>query len=178
MKPMKKTLFFLCAALAAAGVPAQGRDAYAIRQVHDELQRVLGQVNVLQTNVDDLSERLARLERPGGAGNEIAALKSQIAALESTVARLRGELQSQRGEIVRDLSSRLVKMMPPKGEPKRPRTTTVTVGPHREYTVVSGDTLSIIAVAFNTTVSKIKEMNGMRNDILRVGQKIKVPLKD
>ena len=173
-----KNVVFLCTALAAGALLAQGRDAYAMQQVHSELQRVLGQVNVLQSNIDDISERLSRLERPNGS-SDVAALKSQIAALESTVARLRTEMQSQRGEIVRDLSSRIAKMPQAQPSTKAPaRTVTTTIGPHREYTVVAGDTLSIIASAFNTTVAKIKEMNGLKSDALRIGQKVKVPLKD
>lgn len=173
---MTKTVLAF-AVLTAAGVFAQGREAYQIQQVQAELQRVLGQVNILQSNMDDLAERLSRLERANGSA-DVAALKSQISALEGTVARLRGELQNQRAEIVRDLSTRLAKIQPPRVDPKPPRTRTVSVGPHREYTVVSGDTLSVIASAFNTTVAKIKEMNGLKSDVLRVGQKVKVPLKD
>ena len=85
----------------------------------------------------------------------------------------------QIGEIVRDLSSRIAKMPQAQPSTKAPaRTVTTTIGPHREYTVVAGDTLSIIASAFNTTVAKIKEMNGLKSDALRIGQKVKVPLKD
>ena len=39
----------------------------------------------------------------------------------------------------------------------------------------AGDTLSLIAEAFGTTVPKIKEMNGLKSDMLRIGQKIMVP---
>ena len=59
---------------------------------------------------------------------------------------------------------------PPPPQPKQ-----VVVGPHREYTVKSGDTLSLIAEAFGTTVSKIKEMNRLKNDNLRIGQKLMLP---
>ena len=38
-----------------------------------------------------------------------------------------------------------------------------------------GDTLSLVADAFGTRVSTIKEMNGLKSDMLRVGQKLKVP---
>ena len=44
-----------------------------------------------------------------------------------------------------------------------------------EYTVQQGDTLSLIAKAFGSTVQKIKELNGMKGDALRIGQKINVP---
>ena len=41
--------------------------------------------------------------------------------------------------------------------------------------VQSGDTLSLIAKAFGTTVQKIKDMNGMKSDALKIGQKLNVP---
>ena len=44
-----------------------------------------------------------------------------------------------------------------------------------EYTVQAGDTLSLIAQAFNTTVSKLRQMNGLKSDMLRIGQKLTVP---
>ena len=59
--------------------------------------------------------------------------------------------------------------------PKPIETRKVVIGPHQEYTVQSGDTLSLIAQAFNTSVSKIKEMNGLKSDNLRIGQKLNLP---
>lgn len=43
------------------------------------------------------------------------------------------------------------------------------------YTVKYGDTLSEIAVRYKTTVAKLKSMNGLRSDLIKVGQKLKVP---
>ncbi|MFQ6037643.1 MAG: LysM peptidoglycan-binding domain-containing protein [Candidatus Aminicenantales bacterium] len=40
------------------------------------------------------------------------------------------------------------------------------------YTVKRGDNLYLIAKAFNTTVQNIKERNGLKSNILRVGQKL------
>jgi peptidoglycan DL-endopeptidase LytE len=42
------------------------------------------------------------------------------------------------------------------------------------YTVQSGDTLSHIAVKYDTTVSRIKSWNGLTSDMIYVGQKLKV----
>ena len=64
--------------------------------------------------------------------------------------------------------------LPPPPPPK-PTVTKIVIGPHQEYTVQSGDTLSLIAQAFDTTVAKIKVMNGLKNDNLRIGQKLKLP---
>jgi LysM repeat protein len=43
------------------------------------------------------------------------------------------------------------------------------------YKVVKGDTLSHIAVDFGTTVAKIKSLNGLKSDLIKVGQVLKVP---
>lgn len=46
---------------------------------------------------------------------------------------------------------------------------------YRRYKVKSGDTLSVIARKYHTTVSKIKRANGLRSDLIRVGQVLKIP---
>jgi N-acetylmuramoyl-L-alanine amidase len=45
----------------------------------------------------------------------------------------------------------------------------------REYVISRGDTLSEIAVRFNTTVSQLRAYNGMSGSSIRIGQKIKIP---
>ena len=165
-------------AMAAAGMAAmtaftQGRDAFVQQQAYAEMQRVTGQVDVLQNNFEDLHRRVSSIER----GNGTQDLKQEIEALKASVAELRRQLQSQRDEIVRDLTGRIKTIQAAQTPPAPPPTTKkkVVVGPHREYEVKPGDTLSLIAEAFGTTVSKIKEMNGLKSDMLRVGQKIMVP---
>lgn len=54
-------------------------------------------------------------------------------------------------------------------KPKKPKLLTMT------YKVKSGDTLSYIANKFGTTVREIKDINNLRRNFLRVGEKIKVP---
>ncbi|WP_052137873.1 LysM peptidoglycan-binding domain-containing protein [Heyndrickxia ginsengihumi] len=52
--------------------------------------------------------------------------------------------------------------------------TSITTTP-ATYTVRNGDTLSEIAVKFNTTVSKLKSLNGLNNaNLIYVGQKLKI----
>jgi LysM repeat protein len=43
------------------------------------------------------------------------------------------------------------------------------------YKVVKGDTLSEIAVKFHTTVEAIKDLNGLKSDLIKVGQVLKIP---
>ena len=47
--------------------------------------------------------------------------------------------------------------------------------PYFEYTVRSGDTLWQLAQRFGTTVDAIKSLNGLRSDVLNIGQVLKIP---
>ena len=61
---------------------------------------------------------------------------------------------------------------------KIPAPTTVTPPPPTEYfnhTVVSGDTLWLLAQRFNTTVDAIKSLNGLTSDALSIGQVLRIP---
>lgn len=46
------------------------------------------------------------------------------------------------------------------------------------YTVVSGDSLSVIARNFETTVQAIKAQNNLQTDVIRVGQTLIIPTKE
>ena len=164
---MKKLMFTLVSVTASSLVFAQGRDNFIQQQAYAEMQRVSGQVDVLQTNLNDLQTRVGKLER----GGDTLVLRQEIESLKATIADLKRQLQSQRGEIVKDISGRLAKMQPPPPPPPKK----VVIGPHQEYVVQSGDTLSLISQAFNVPVKKIKEMNNLKSDNLRVGQKLNLP---
>ncbi|MGN0832781.1 MAG: LysM peptidoglycan-binding domain-containing protein [Kiritimatiellia bacterium] len=155
---------------AAASAPAQGRENFMQQQAYAEMQRVSGQVDVLQSNLNSLQRRVVSLE----GGGDTRGIWQEIEALKSAVAELRRALQSQREEIVRDLSGRIAKLQGPAAAPK-PTVERKVVGPHLEYTVQPGDTLSLIAQAFNTSVAKIREMNNLKGDNLRIGQKLNLP---
>ena len=62
---------------------------------------------------------------------------------------------------------------PQKAPVQPPRARTVTEG--GVYVVQRGDTLSELAVRFNTTVRAIKEANNLSSDLIRVGQKLVIP---
>ena len=52
---------------------------------------------------------------------------------------------------------------------------TVVTTRQRKYKVKSGDSLSKIAQKYHTSVSKIKKANGLRSDLIRTGQVLKIP---
>jgi len=171
----------VAAALGAFADPASARENFLKQQAYNEMQRVSGQMDVLQTNIAELSARLKKLES-GNSNAEIEALKAEIAGLKASNAELRRTITALREEIVRDLTGKLSTMQATlqkniaASAPPKPQQSAAPSGPYREYEVQGGDTLSLIAAAFKTNVGKIKEMNGLKNDNIRVGQKLKLPL--
>ena len=155
-----------------AAAYGQGKESFMQQQAYAEMQRVSGQVDILQTNLGDLQRRVGALE---GGGDDSKGVRQEIDSLRTQISELRREMQGLRGEIVKDLSGRIAKMQSAVAPAPRPAPEKIVIGPHQEYVVQSGDTLSLIAQAFGTTVAKIKEMNGLKNDNLRVGQKLNLP---
>lgn len=203
---MKKSSLVLAALVLAAGSvsaqdvdPAAARAAYQQQQALAEVPRLIQQFDLLVQNQDAIVTRLQRLEQAAGPDAdmqaEIAALKAEIAELKASVRR---EQDAMRREIVADLAQRISKMTPPAPPPPPPapvvaapaRTTSAparatpppapaSVGPHYEYVVEKGQTLSLIAQGFDTTVSKILAANpGLKPNALRVGQKLIIPAED
>lgn len=60
-------------------------------------------------------------------------------------------------------------------KPKSSTTSKSSGGSGTTYVVKSGDTLSHIAVRYGTTVTKIKNANGLSSTMLRIGQKLRIP---
>ena len=179
MKKMILGVVILAAAWAGAEPGETGREAFLKRQAYAEMQRVSGQIDVLQSSHDELEARVARME--GGKG-EVGALKSDISALRAEIEGLRREMNRMRQDIMADVTKKVVEIVrannasQPAARPQ-PTPRPAHVGACREYVVQSGDTLSLIAQAFATNVSTIKEMNGLKGDNLRIGQKLLVPKK-
>ena len=100
-----------------------------------------------------------------------------------------------RREIVADLAKRISTLTPPPPPPAPAQPHPVAtarpspaapqqpppaeIGPHYEYVVEKGQTLSLIAEGFGTTVPKILAANpGLKPNLLRVGQKLIIPAED
>lgn len=159
--------------VAAGAQQAATRDAFLLKQAYEHVQRISGQMDVLETNQGALAGRLERLEHGGG---EVKALKAEIDALKAEIARLRRDMADQRREIVADILAKIKQATPPPAPPSRePARGPRDAGPREEYTVQPGDTLSLIAQAFNTTVGRLKEMNNLKSDRLSIGQRLMVP---
>ena len=189
------SLFAVVALGASAQDAASARAAYQERQALAEVPRLVQQFDQLAANQDEIVQRLLKVE--SGSGTE-AALRAEIEALRAEVAELkasiRREQDAMRREIVADLAKRISTLTPPAPPPapapvytaapaRAPAATPppppAEIGPHYEYIVEKGQTLSLIAEGFRTTVPKILAANpGLKPNLLRVGQKLIIPAED
>ena len=195
---MKKEMIGSLFAIVAIGVMAQdaasARAAFQERQALAEVPRLVQQFDQLAANQDEIVQRLLKVE--SGSGTE-AALRAEIEALRAEVAELkasiRREQDAMRREIVADLAKRISTLQPPAPPPPAPARSAAAarpapasqqpspaeIGPHYEYVVEKGQTLSLIAEGFGTTVPKILAANpGLKPNLLRVGQKLIIPAED
>ncbi len=192
------SLFAVFAFGAFAQNAMSARAAYQERQALDEVPRLIQQFDQLAANQDEIAQRLLKVE--SGSGTE-AALRAEIEALRAEVAELkasiRREQDAMRREIVADLAKRISTLTPPPPQPAPAPARPVAaparpvpaaapqppppaeIGPHYEYVVEKGQTLSLIAEGFGTTVQKILAANpGLKPNMLRVGQKLIIPAED
>ena len=180
---MKKTVLVASFALAALSGAAQdstasARAAYQQQQALAEVPRLVQQFDLLVQNQDAIVARLVKLEGTDTTGDvraEIAALRAEVADLKASIRR---EQDAMRAEIVKDLAGRIARMTPPPAPQPAPPPP-ATTGTHYEYVIEKGQTLTLIAQGFGTTVPKILAANpGLKPNMLRVGQKIIVPAED
>lgn len=168
---MKSTFAMMCLAATCTAAFGQTKENFMQQQAYAEMQRVSGQVDILQSNLNDLQLRMSKLE----GGNDSKGIYQEIEALKASVADLRRELQNQRAEIVKDLSGRISKISAAAAPAPAPKPPPKKVEIRGEHIVEAGDTLSFIAQTFGTTVEKLKEVNNLKSTNLRIGQKIYLP---
>lgn len=150
------------------------------------------QVNRISTSVNSMNETYSRLEgRVNELQRQTAAVVQQNQKLEQEIANLKkvlaAEQQARQASIdkmaeqvaketasainsARKTQAEAAAAAAPKGGP-------VGQGNFYEYTVQAGATLNTIAKAYSVQVSEIREANSLKNDNIRVGQKLYIPKK-
>ena len=134
-----------------------------VRTVQDENARLEMKVSELQRQVKELAAKNKEMEQ------EMQRLKRQSAAeAEAREAQLR--------EISKQIK-RLASLPPPAPVTPGKKFDSGSNQNYEIFEVPKGATLSAIAKAYNVSVQSIKRANNMKDNNLRVGQKLKIPVK-
>ncbi len=115
--------------------------------------------------IENLERQVLNLEK--SMGRNTKALEERLAAekrhREKANNALINQVSKELESVATDINKRLKNM------------STSSDSGYGVYTVQSGDTLSQIAKAAGVTISRLKKINGLSSDIIRVGQKLKIP---
>ena len=185
------TILSLLAVFTLSAQQPDARAAYQQQQAVQEVQRLAQQFDQMESNFESLTARMTRLE----SGNSAADLQAEISGIKAQIAELKREQENMRREIVAEISRKMAGLLaqrqpPPPAvtpaphshsRPASPKSSARTTpdGPYYEHVVESGQTLSLIAKGYDTTVPKILAANPtLKPNSLRVGQKIIVPAED
>lgn len=172
----------VCAVLAGGCiVPQEPEEPLATRAevayLRGELQRLRAQQEASAGEMGQLRGDLysATAHQPGYASQaQVQALEARVDALQAqlqqeTAARSKGEKQIY-DDIVRKVTEISKKQAASASAGNR------SYGSGWEHEVQAGQSLSVIAAAYKTTVEKIMKANNLKNpNSLRVGQKLFIP---
>lgn len=166
--------------------------AYDDSAVLRELATVKSDLRVAQEDLQKLIFRLEILERESQAKDrQLAELQSLVGAMDGQFAaadkqwsermeNLRRNMESERADRQRDMermsSAMATEIATMRNSGSSSRSSIPADMKTVEIEVCRGDTLSTIAQKAKTTVKILKELNGLKNDNIRVGQKLRVPL--
>jgi LysM repeat protein len=143
-------------------------------QVQDEnARRLLAMLETVRQENSQLKQELAQLQR------EVSQLRSarqgqstQLLELTQALEAERQARQQMTAAVVETVSREVARLM----ERAAPRASEGGAS-QGSYAVQSGDTLSAIATAFGVTVPRLKEINQLKSDVIRVGQKLTIPAR-
>ena len=133
-----------------------------------------------EVQLQQLDLRLSRLEdgvrqSMNANGSDIAALQREIASLKNETAAIRADRETMKKEIVGEISSEVAKLLAAQQKAAAATRAETASQSGYEHKVQSGQTLSAIAQAYGVSVEKIKKANGLKNDVIRVGQTLFIP---
>jgi nucleoid-associated protein YgaU len=145
-------------------------------QVQDEnSRRLLAMLETLRQENSQLKQDLVQLQR------EMAQLRSarqgqstQLLELTHALEVERQARQQMTSAVVETVSREVARLMERAAPVPRASEGGASQG---DYTVQSGDTLSAIATAFRVSVPRLKEINQLKSDVIRVGQKLTIPAR-
>ncbi len=161
---------------------AAARAAMERQQLSRDTEIAKAAAQSAEVHLQQIDTRLSRLEESlrqsnAASGSDLAALQRELASVKSETASLRADRETLKKEIVGEISSEVAKLLAAqqKAAANARATPAAQSQTGYEHKVQAGQTLSAIAQAYGASVEKIKKANGLKNDVIRVGQVLFIP---
>ena len=127
------------------------------------------QVRLLQDENSKLAATVYSLQR------EMKELKQRIGSYQAELEELRRQISAESDARKKQLNN-IADSIQQAGE-RAAENSRTAAEEYDFYVVEAGATLSAVSRATGISISELKRVNGMKNDVLRIGQKLKIPRK-
>ncbi len=156
----------------------------AVDQTRQEVAAMRVDLNTLQDNQRRLLAQIGELQDAiATRDTQIEELRNLVAGLESRVKTADAEWQTRMDNLRQSMTEQNKQKLDAMADqmareiarqnPQNARAAGPTVA--GEFTVRQGDVLSAIATAYGVSLKDLMDINGLKDDRIRVGQKLKIP---
>lgn len=150
-----------------------------LRQIREDQVKLLARIEDNRRQLEVLARQMKQLEMRLGTGRDAdtatARLQGQIDDLKRALQQEAAARKQAEAEMIATVSGEIAAAV------NRAASARVEARPDAgrdiqgEYTVQRGDTLGAIALAFGTTVRRLREANNLQGDLIVEGQKLLIP---
>ncbi len=162
---------------------AAARAAMERQQLSRDTEIAKAAAQSAEVRLQQLDMRLSRLEETlrqsnAASGADIAALQRELASVKGEAASIRADRETLKKEIFSEISAEVAKLLAAQQKTAVAAARSEAAAQSQsgyEHKVQAGQTLSAIAQAYGVSVEKIKKANGLKNDVIRVGQVLFIP---
>mgnify|MGYP001121284561 CR=1 FL=1 len=164
------------AASRQGGGGSSGGGAVAFKTPQEAMRYYESRIDTLMQRVTTMQDDNARLEASVmDLRREVETLARSNEELSAEVTRLKRQIAADaevREAQLEKIADRLTRSQVPDAS-----SSAGAMQEYVEYTVQPGATLSAISKAYGVSISDIKKANNMSSDVLRIGQKLKIPVR-
>ena len=173
-----RTMILFSAAFLSAGVLCAQDVSFrnsqdAVRYYEDLVGNLAQQVRSLQDENARLSASVQNLQR------QLESIARNNELVTKDIAELRKTIAQDAEKRDKQFSSFAAKLNAAASVPinQPPRQDGGYVADYEEYVVQKGATLTAISKAYGVSIESIRQANNLKSDMLRVGEKLKIPRK-
>ena len=188
---LKTTVFLLICSIIFSGCHTPRRSVASTQSLNNIIRNHDERISELNFKIKQMHENNIQVIRKlNEMTKQNIIIKQQIAGLENHVAGLEKTIEAERNnrhieterllkEVAKQTTAAINTRTAAMQLKSRPRKTggPSIKGSFYEYKVQPGATLGVIAKAYKVSVADIKKANKLKNDIIRVGQKLYIPKK-
>lgn len=171
-----------CSPLASSPFEGKHQLELTLHEVQTNLDELRHDVSCFQTEIQILDARLRKSEHTQEGGTSLEQIARDLRSMEKKLTSIEKSRENSLQDL-RDLTTHANETTLALTQLKKrlEELETDLLASHRTtdssipYTVKSGDSLEKIARAHKTTVDRIKKLNKMEQDMIVVGQRLKIP---